>query len=125
MKEQIPKFNPEFSYLENPEILGLQRLFDDIVSGDKNTRINKIPIFRKEWRQLLKKYSEVARTNNFRLRQLVKFFRDNLRILDRGGMLLGRSEIGILMSEENEKLFGRYGNLIEEMEDLDKNVRKQ
>ena len=125
MKEQIPKFNPEFSYLENPEILGLQRLFDDIVSGDKNTRIYKIPIFRKEWRQLLKKYSEVARTNNFRLRQLVKFFRDNLRILDRGGMLLGRSEIGILMSEENEKLFGRYGNLIEEMEDLDKNVRKQ
>lgn len=124
IKERIPKFNPEFSYLENPEILDLQRLFDDILAGDKNIRTNKIPIFRGKWRRLLQKYSEKARTDDSYLRQLIKFFRDNLRILDKGGMLLSRSEIGILMSEENEKLLKRYRNKVEEMENLNNIVKK-
>lgn len=116
MKEKIPKFNPGYEYLENPAILELQKLFDEIVAGDKDTQLNKIPILQERWQKLLEEYAKMAKIDDSNLRQLIKFFRFNMRILDLGGMLLGRSKIGIMMSEENEKLITKHDNLIKEVE---------
>lgn len=114
-KEQLPKFNLEFGFLENPEILKLQRLFDDVIgSENEEIRKKKLIALQKRWNGLLEKYSEEASADKFFLKQLLQFFRYNMRILDKGGMLLGRSKIGIFMSAENEKLINRFGNLVGE-----------
>jgi len=120
-KEQQETFNPEFGYLENSEILELQLLFDQIVMAEnREARGDKPVIFREQWCRLLEKYAAEAKTDDSHLRQLIRFFRRNLSFLDKGGMLLGRSEIGIIMSEENKKLMSQYGSLAEELErDLD------
>ncbi len=114
-KEQLPKFNLEFGFLENPEILKLQRLFDDTTGGeDEEIRGKTLVALQKRWSELLEKYSEEAKADKFHLKQLLQFFRYNMGILDKGGMLLGRSKIGIFMSAENEKLINRFGNLVGE-----------
>ena len=114
-KEQSPKFNPEFSYLENPRILELQRLLDDIlVAEDENFRNNRLILFQERWGELLEKYSKETDVDQTELKQLFKFFRYNMRILDKGGMLLGRSRVGIFMSVENEKLINQFDSLVEE-----------
>lgn len=113
-KEQLPKFNPEFSYLENPEILELQRLFDDTIGvNNEDSRGNKLAAFQELWIELLKKYLEEANTDELHLKQLLQFFRYNMHILGKGGMLSGRSRIGIFMSAENEKLVKRFDSLVE------------
>lgn len=114
-REQQPKFNPEYSFLENPEILDLQRLFDETVgANNENTRGDKLSAFQELWEELLGKYTGEAGVDESHLKQLFQFFRYNMRILDKGGMLLGRSRIGIFMSSENEKLANRFDNFIEE-----------
>ena len=114
-REQQPKFNPEYSFLENPEILDLQRLFDETVgANNENTRGDKLSAFQELWEELLGKYTGEAGVDESHLKQLFQFFRYNMCILDKGGMLLGRSRIGIFMSSENEKLANRFDNFIEE-----------
>src|SRR3989338_1806556 len=114
-KEKLPKFNPEFRYLENPRILELQRLLDDIlVAEDENFRNNRLILFQERWGELLEKYSKETDVDQTELKQLFKFFRYNMRILDKGGMLLGRSRVGIFMSVENEKLINQFDSLVEE-----------
>ncbi len=114
-KEQSPKFNPEFNYLENPEILELQKIFDDILmTEDKDFRNNRLTLFQEQWRELLEKYSKGVDADETNLKQLIRFFRFNLQVLDKGGMLLDRSMIGRFMWVEHEKLINQFGDLVED-----------
>ena len=93
----------------------MQRLFDETVgANNENTRGDKLSAFQELWEELLGKYTGEAGVDESHLKQLFQFFRYNMRILDKGGMLLGRSRIGIFMSSENEKLANRFDNFIEE-----------
>jgi hypothetical protein len=95
-EKQFPKFISKFNDLENPEILKLQRLFEDTVcSDDIKTRRNKLVVFKKLWKKLFNKYLGNKDVDRLHLRQLLKFFRRNIHLLDRGGMLLGGSHVAV------------------------------
>ncbi len=111
MDQKRTTFNPEYSYLENAELRALQFLIDDVIDlyGDKENKATNLQKIEADLNALYDKYK--ASDDQSKLKDLIKLVRDNLRILDKGGMSAGRSIIHTIISKLSKKALEEYSDL--------------
>ncbi|TSC79233.1 MAG: hypothetical protein G01um101425_733 [Candidatus Peregrinibacteria bacterium Gr01-1014_25] len=94
-------FNPEYCYLENPEILAMQLLVDTII-GEKKYRKRNLAMLQKKLDIF---YAQCTSTTNSQaLPGFIAFIKDTQKFLDKGGMNLGRSAIDGVINAVRQRI---------------------
>lgn len=106
MDKERRKFNPEYSFLENPKILNLQIVIDDLVASEASPEEKRqaIDALEKEWDQVLKECLVSVENDDSFIKDFLHFVSYNIRIMSAGGINLGRSRIGNFIDKKSVEL---------------------
>ncbi len=120
MGSEASKFNPEFDFLENPRILELDNLINEIINFDTSPEEKQrlIGDFERKWNEAEEEYIKEAETDDTYIKDFLHFVSYNLRKMSIGGMNMGRSWIGDFIGRKASELtpyFDRFGGMKDEV----------
>jgi hypothetical protein len=112
MNEGEGGFNPEWDFLEDSEIKHIQNCLDSSLEGnfrDAKSFHEREQRFLTEFETFFLNALKKARSDRVYLVRLIKFIRKNLKILDLGGLSVGRSSQSNILSDANKKIINFVG----------------
>jgi hypothetical protein len=111
------QFNPGYEFLNDQEIKKIQKFLDDsyFSVNTKEKRDDALKNFEKEMEKLTGNLPTIAKNNPFKLSQILLFVRTNMRILDKGGMNIGRSQQDNILVKMNKYFIENYKDLWNEI----------
>ena len=104
MESETPKFNPEFSFLEDERILELDNMINEVIGSEINSSDRKklLEEIKVKWNSIQKECIEKNSAED--IKNFLLFVSYNLRKMSAGGMNLGRSEISNFIDEKSKEL---------------------
>lgn len=110
MENKEPKFNQEFSFLNDEIILDLDNQVNEIISSEINPKERQklLKKLKEKWNQVQKEY--VGRNVDDDKRRFLDFVSYNIRKMSAGGLNMGRSEISNFIGEKMKELTPYFEN---------------
>jgi len=115
-REQLPKFNPEFSFLEDERIFELENLINKILEASSEEKQRLVDNLEEKWDRVFKECVQKADVDNSHIKNFLLFVSYNIRKMSAGGINLGRSLIGNFIDKKSIELTPYFDRFLQDDE---------